>query len=184
MPKNDDGSVADEVPSHRVLAESLAAINVDSAALEALQYPTVEIPPELADAFAQQTDSAQGLAEAGKAISEAQDRLLAEIPTDALNVVVSTLAAALTAPPGVIEKSLAANPQETEAWQIAERAERRRRIIDPILEGKGLSVYRWEKEAKVASKVGQRWLDGKTKRLRREQHNKLARVLGLDKLPA
>jgi hypothetical protein len=70
-----------------------------------------------------------------------------------------------------------------EKFESTTASARRHRIIDPMLTENGLSIYRWEKEAGVSSKVGQRYLDGKTRKLRAEQEKKLAHALGLDKLP-
>lgn len=61
-----------------------------------------------------------------------------------------------------------------------ERAEKRRAFVDPILRTKGWSVYRWEKEAGVTSKVGQRYYNGTTNKLRIEQRQKLAKALEID----
>jgi hypothetical protein len=44
-----------------------------------------------------------------------------------------------------------------------QRAERRKSIIYPLLLGRGMTVYRWEKKAGVSSKVGQRYYDGTTR---------------------
>jgi len=64
----------------------------------------------------------------------------------------------------------------------AQRRARREAVVRPILTAKGLSVYRWEKDAGVANKVGQRYLDGKTYP-RIEQQKNLATVIGLEDLP-
>ena len=64
----------------------------------------------------------------------------------------------------------------------AERRERREAVVRPILTAKGLSVHRWEKDAGVASHVGQRYLNGETFP-RPEQRRKLAKVIGLADLP-
>jgi hypothetical protein len=58
------------------------------------------------------------------------------------------------------------------------RSARRRAVIDPILKARGLSTYRWERDAKVASKVGARYLKGETS-LRRDTRKKLAEAVGL-----
>jgi hypothetical protein len=62
-------------------------------------------------------------------------------------------------------------------------AARRRAVIQPILDAKGWSVYRWEKESGVTSKVGQRYLDGATRTLRRESSLKLSNSIELAVLP-
>ena len=60
-------------------------------------------------------------------------------------------------------------------------ARRRWAVAEPKLAELGWTVYRWEKEAKVASKVAQRYLDGK-KNLSKESREKLSAALGI-KLP-
>ena len=60
------------------------------------------------------------------------------------------------------------------------RAAWRKAIVGPRLEALGWSVYRWEKEAGVPSKLAQRYLDGKTKKLASSSRAKLSRALGID----
>lgn len=69
-------------------------------------------------------------------------------------------------------EALDSEPQE-------DRANRRQHILEPALRGKGWTVYRWEKEAGVASKVGQRYYDGETERLSAESEMKLSEALGI-----
>jgi hypothetical protein len=60
------------------------------------------------------------------------------------------------------------------------RAGWRRTIVEPRLAALGWSVYRWEKEAGVPSKLAQRYLDGKTVKLEADSRKKLSGALGID----
>jgi hypothetical protein len=65
----------------------------------------------------------------------------------------------------------------------SERSARRRAIVGPILDAKGWSVYQWEQEAGVPSKVAQRFMAGKTISLSKRSQTKLTQALALSELP-
>ena len=72
-----------------------------------------------------------------------------------------------------------APPSASEKFEISAQ---RRAIVVPLLRERRLSIYRWEKLARVGKGVGQRYLDG-TRKPRKEQDEKLASPLGLSTLP-
>jgi hypothetical protein len=58
-----------------------------------------------------------------------------------------------------------------------DRATRRQSVMTPILKTLGWTPYRWEQEAGVGSKVANRYLSGKTRRLRSEPRIKLEQAM-------
>jgi hypothetical protein len=90
---------------------------------------------------------------------------------------VTAVEPAIAQPDDEVTRSQAVETPGSETQE--DRARRRQHILDPALRAKGWAVYRWEKEAGVASKVGQRYYDGDTERLSAESERKLSEALGI-----
>ena len=80
---------------------------------------------------------------------------------------------------GTLRAQAATRRQKFNLETDAQRAARREAIVGPILKANGLSVYRWEKNAGVTSKVAQRYLNGTTKALHPDSRKLLSDLLGI-----